>query len=375
MYLWQSPSWPDFQVDLAALQPALAAARFAQGRAMGLASQLQLLDLSALQLQGWADEAIATAQIEGETLQINSVRASAARRLGLSSGKSMARDARTEATLDVLQAAIEQSQHALTHDTLYAWQAALFPNGYSGVQAIRTGAYRDHAEPMQIVTPRLGKPDIVHYQAPDSSDVHAQMSQLIAYFNSSQQQVDGLVRAAIAHLWFETIHPFEDGNGRVGRALVDMALAQDLSSRQRLWSLSQQMWLDRSGYYAQLQAATGQAKMDVTPWVQWFVSCVHRAADATWAHMQAAMRKTRFWAELREQHPQLTPTQTKCINKLFDAEPEGFAGGMSTEKYVNLCGVSRATAYRELTELCQAGLLVQTGVGRATRYQLAVPNK
>ena len=375
MYLWQSPSWPDFQVDLAALQPALAAARFAQGRAMGLASQLQLLDLSELQLQGWADEAIATAQIEGETLQINSVRASAARRLGLSSGKSMARDARTEATLDVLQAAIEQSQHALTHDTLYAWQAALFPNGYSGVQAIRTGAYRDHAEPMQIVTPRLGKPDIVHYQAPDSSDVHAQMSQLIAYFNSSQQQVDGLVRAAIAHLWFETIHPFEDGNGRVGRALVDMALAQDLSSRQRLWSLSQQMWLDRSGYYAQLQAATGQAKMDVTPWVQWFVSCVHRAADATWAHMQAAMRKTRFWAELREQHPQLTPTQTKCINKLFDAEPEGFAGGMSTEKYVNLCGVSRATAYRELTELCQAGLLVQTGVGRATRYQLAVPNK
>jgi Fic family protein len=375
MYLWQSPSWPDFQVDLAALQPALAAARFAQGRAMGLASQLQLLDLSELQLQGWADEAIATAQIEGETLQINSVRASAARRLGLSSGKSMARDARTEATLDVLQAAIEQSQHALTHDTLYAWQAALFPNGYSGVQAIRTGAYRDHAEPMQIVTPRLGKPDIVHYQAPDSSEVHAQMSQLIAYFNSSQQQVDGLVRAAIAHLWFETIHPFEDGNGRVGRALVDMALAQDLSSRQRLGSVSQQMWLDRSGYYAQLQAATGQAKMDVTPWVQWFVSCVHRAADATWAHMQAAMRKTRFWAELREQYPQLTPTQTKCINKLFDAEPEGFAGGMSTEKYVNLCGVSRATAYRELTELCQAGLLVQTGVGRATRYQLAVPNK
>lgn len=375
MYLWQSPSWPDFQVDLAALQPALAAARFAQGRAMGLASQLQLLDLGELQLQGWADEAIATAQIEGEALQINSVRASAARRLGLSSGKSMAWNARTEATLDVLQAAIEQSQHALTHDTLYAWQAALFPNGYSGVQAIRTGAYRDHAEPMQIVTPRLGKPDIVHYQAPDSSDVHAHMSQLIAYFNCSQQQVDGLVRAAIAHLWFETIHPFEDGNGRVGRALVDMALAQDLSSRQRLWSLSQQIWLDRSGYYAQLQAATGQANMDVTPWVQWFVCCVHRAAEATWAHMQAAMRKTRFWVELREQHPQLTPTQTKCINKLFDAEPEGFAGGMSTEKYVNLCGVSRATAYRELTELCQAGLLVQTGVGRATRYQLAVSSK
>ena len=370
MYLWQSPQWPEFQVDLAALQPALAAARYAQGRTMGLASHLQLMDLGDLQLQGWADEAMATAQIEGETLQVNSVRASAARRLGLTDAKATERDARTEATLDVLQAAIAQSQQPLSHDMLCGWHAALFPTGRSGIQKIRTGAYRDHTEPMQIVTPRLGKPDIVHYQAPASADVPAHMAQLLDWFNTSLGQTDGLVRAAMAHLWFETIHPFEDGNGRVGRALSEMALAQDLKTDQRLWSLSQQMWLDRAGYYAQLQAATRQANMDVTPWVQWFVSCVHKAADATWAHMQAAMRKTRFWAELREQHPELTPTQIKAINKLYDAGPEGFAGGMSTEKYVNLCGVSRATAYRELTALCEMGVLVQTGVGRGTRYQL-----
>jgi Fic family protein len=223
---------------------------------------------------------------------------------------------------------------------------------------------------MQIVTPRLGKPDTVHYQAPDSAEVLAQMTRLIDWFNSSLQQTDGLVRAALAHLWLETIHPFEDGNGRVGRALVEMALAQDLKINQRLWSLSRQMWLDRSGYYAQLQAATGQRSMDVTPWVQWFVGCVHKAADATWEHMQAALRKTRFWAELREQHPQLTPTQTKAINKLYDVGTDGFANGISTEKYVNLCRVSRATAYRELTALCEMGVLVQTGVGRATRYGL-----
>jgi len=370
MYLWQSTQWPEFQVDLAVLQPVLAAARYAQGRAMGLASHLQLMDLGELQLQGWAEEAIATAQIEGEILQVNSVRASAARRLGLQDAKALERDARTEATLDVLQAAIQQSHQTLTHETLHSWQAALFPTGRSGIQKIRTGAYRNHAEPMQIVTPRLGKPDIVHYQAPDSADVQAQMTRLVDWFNGSLHQTDGLVRAALAHLWLEAIHPFEDGNGRVGRALVEMALAQDLKTDKRLWSLSQQMWLDRSGYYAQLQAATGQVSMDVTPWVQWFAGCVHKAADATWENMQAAMRKTRFWEALREQHPQLTPTQTKAINKLYDVGPDGFVNGISTEKYVNLCRVSRATAYRELRALCEMGVLVQTGVGRGTRYKL-----
>ena len=371
MTIWQSPQWPQFQLDLAALQPTLTQARYAQGRVMGLASHLHMLDLGEIQLQGWATEALATAQIEGEVLQVNSVRASAARRLRLDQAKAQERDARTEATLDLLQAAMAHSHQPLSHDILHGWQAALFPNGRSGAQKIRTGAYRDHAEPMQIVTPRLGQPDLVHYQAPDSADVPAQMTRLIHWFNSSLHQTDGLVRAALAHLWLEAIHPFEDGNGRVGRALVEMALAQDLNTDKRLWSLSQQMWLDRAGYYAQLQAATGQAHMDVTPWVQWFVGCVHKAADATWEHMQAAMRKTRFWSELREQHPQLTPTQTKAINKLYDVGPEGFANGISTEKYVNLCRVSRATAYRELTALCEMGVLVQTGAGRGTRYKLS----
>jgi Fic family protein len=371
MYLWQSPQWPKFQVNWPVLQASLAAARLAQGRTLGLASQLKLVDLGELQLEGWATEAMATAQIEGETLQVLSVRASAARRLGLTNANPLTRDERTEATMDVLQAAIAQRQHPLSHEMLHGWHAALFPTGRSGIQQIRTGHYRDHTEPMQIVTPRLGKPDIVHYQAPDSAEVHAQMTRLIEWFNSSLGKTDGLVRAAIAHLWFETVHPFEDGNGRVGRALSEMALAQDLNTDQRVWSLSQQMWLDRSGYYAQLQAATGQSHMDVTPWVQWFVGCVQQAADATWAHMQTATRKTQFWSHLREQQPQLTPTQTKAINKLYDVGPDGFANGISTEKYVNLCRVSRATAYRELTALCAMGVLVQTGVGRGTRYKLS----
>jgi Fic family protein len=370
MYLWQSSKWPHFKVDLAALQPALAATRFSQGRAMGLATHLQLPDFVELQLQGWSDEALATAQIEGEILQLNSVRASAARRLGLSNDKKINRDARAEATLNLLQGALENSGQALNHQTLLNWQAALFPTGRNGTQKIRTGAYRTHTEPMQIVTPRMGKPDLVHYQAPPSAEVPRQMDAFIEWFNSSLRQQDGLVRAAIAHLWFETIHPFEDGNGRIGRALVEMALAQDLKTAQRLWSLSQQIWQQRSDYYDQLQVATSSANMDVTPWVQWFVTCIHQAADSSWELMQSAMRKTRFWADLRAHHLSLTPSQVKAINKLYDAEPEGFSGGMSTEKYVNLCGVSRATAYRELSSLCEAGLLSQTGTGRGTRYQL-----
>jgi Fic family protein len=370
MYLWQSSKWPHFKVDLAALQPAIAATRFSQGRAMGLATHLQLPDLVALQLQGWSDEALATAQIEGEILQLNSVRASAARRLGLADGKKNKRDARAEATLNLLEGALQNSHRALSHQTLFDWQAALFPTGRSGTQKILTGAYRTHSEPMQIVTPRMGKPDLVHYQAPASEDVKGHMDLFIQWFNSSLGKQDGLVRAALAHLWFETIHPFEDGNGRIGRALVEMALAQDLQTEQRLWSLSQQIWHERSAYYEQLQSATSSANMDVTPWVQWFVACIHKAADSSWGQMQSAMRKTRFWADLRELLLSLTPSQSKAINKLYDAGPDGFSGGLSTEKYVNLCGVSRATAYRELTALCEAGLLVQTGSGRGTRYQL-----
>ena len=370
MYLWQSSKWPHFKVDLAALQPAIAATRFSQGRAMGLATHLQLPDLVALQLQGWSDEALATAQIEGEILQLNSVRASAARRLGLADGKKNKRDARAEATLNLLEGALQNSHRALSHQTLFDWQAALFPTGRSGTQKILTGAYRTHTEPMQIVTPRMGKPDLVHYQAPASEDVKRHMELFIQWFNSSLGKQDGLVRAALAHLWFETIHPFEDGNGRIGRALVEMALAQDLKTEQRLWSLSQQIWHERSAYYEQLQSATSSANMDVTTWVQWFVACIHKAADSSWEQMQSAMRKTRFWADLREFHLSLTPSQSKAINKLYDAGPDGFSGGLSTEKYVNLCGVSRATAYRELTALCEAGLLVQTGSGRGTRYQL-----
>ncbi|HTH80522.1 MAG TPA: DUF4172 domain-containing protein [Ramlibacter sp.] len=376
MYLWQAPGWPGLTWNAIALTPAIAQARVAQGRMLGIAAGLGIAELAQLQLTEWTQEAIATARIEGEALQLNSVRASAARRLGLAHAAASTGDARAEATLDVLQAAVAHWDRPLKDKDLFAWQAALFPTGRSGLTRIATGRWRTHAEPMQIVTARLGKPDVVHYAAPASADVPQHMRLWIEWFNvhSRVPQIDGLVRAAIAHLWFEAVHPFEDGNGRIGRAVAELALAQDMRSSQRIFSLSAQIAKDRTGYYAQLQAATGNDKLDVTPWVAWFVERIHAAFEAATGQMQKAVDHTTYWAGVHAQHPQLSASQRKCLASLLEAGPDGFAGGMSTEKYVNLTGVSRATAYRELTELSEWGLLERTGVGRGTRYAMQFAN-
>lgn len=374
MFLWQAPGWPALTWDANAMTAPLASARVAQGRMLGLAASLGMQDLSGLQLDGWTQEAIATARIEGEVLQLESVRASAARRLGLRGAvPAPTGDARAEATLDVLEAAVARWEHPLTQDDLFGWHAALFPTGRSGVARIVTGGWRRHAEPMQIVSQRLGRPDVVHYQAPASPDVPAQMALLLEWFNvhSRRPEIDGLVRAAIAHLWFEAVHPFEDGNGRIGRALAELALAQDMRSPRRLCSLSAQLARERAGYYAQLQAATGNDRLDVTNWVRWFVDRVQAAFDAATDQMTRALQQSRYWSDVNAAHPGLSASQRKALGRLLEAGPGGFAGGMSTEKYVNLTGVSRATAYRELTQLVEMGLLVRSGEGRGTRYALA----
>ena len=388
MWIWQSALWPQFSFDSNALQAALVAARCAQGRLLGAAEQLQLLDVSQLQLSGWTREALATAQIEGEVLQLNSVHASAARRLGLAPDPTAHKDERTEATLDVIQAATGSWQQPLTLEALYSWQAALFPAGHSGITKIDVDAYRTHAEPMQIVTQRLGRNDVVHYQAPESKDVPRQMKALLAWLNDGRitgklAVTDGLIRAAIAHLWFEVIHPFEDGNGRIGRALAERCLAEDMQSGLRLFSLSQQFMLDRAGYYAQSQRASKYdsaqlAEMDITAWIHWFLGCVEKACLESLAQMAQANAKNKFSYRLQSSHPDLSKAQRKVLFKLFEVRltnatpdnPSGFAGGMSTEKYVAISGVSRATAYRELTDLVARQLLTIRGQGRGTRYAL-----
>jgi Fic family protein len=389
MWIWQCPQWPEFSFDATALQAPLVAARMAQGRLAGVAQQLQLIDASQLQLTRWSQEALATAQIEGEVLQLNSVRSSAARRLGLAFETAAGKDVRAEATLDVMEAAAKNWAQPLNHQDLFAWHAALFPTGYSGIMRIAVGNYRTHAEPMQIVTQKLGRNDQVHYQAPASKDVPQHMKALLTWLNKARisgqrAETDGLIRAAIAHLWFEIIHPFEDGNGRIGRALMERCLAQDMQSEQRLFSLSHQFWLDRSGYYAQLQSATTRdpldtQPMDITPWISWFLGCVEKACAESLGQMSKANEKNRLHLEWHRQHPDLSKAQIKLLFRLLEARqthstaenPSGFVGGMSTEKYVALTGVSRATAYRDLSDLVVRGLLSVSGQGRGTRYSLS----
>jgi Fic family protein len=378
-YIWQSPEWPRLFCDMDTLVPELTKARVVQGRLHGLLASLNLLDQADAQFESWVKEAQSTALIEAEVLQLFSVRASVARRLGLS-GTSSRQDTATEGMLDILQSALSHSQQGkpVTHVLLHSWRASLFPTGRSGLRPIRVGQYRNHVEAMQIVTPSLSGKDVVHFQAPPSDEVFAQMQELIAWFNQSGTAAwptDGLVRAAIAHLWFEAIHPYEDGNGRIGRALSELAIFQDWklacgdANVQRVFSLSQQLWLDRKGYYEQLQLATGREQLDVTPWVQWFVGCITLAMEAAIAHVAMAVEKNQFWQAVMLAQPDLNTSQRKVLNKLYDT-PEGFKNGLSTELYSSIASCSRATAYRDLTQLFTAGLLTQSGIGRGTRYRL-----
>jgi Fic family protein len=378
-YIWQSPDWPRLFCDMNTLLPVLTKARGVQGQLYGLLASLNLLDQADAQLEGWVNEAQSTALIEAQVLQLHSVRASVARRLGLS-GTPNRQDTATEGMLDILESALAHSQQdrALTHTVLDSWHASLFPMGRSGIRSIAVGKYRSHVEAMQIVTPSLSGKDVVHFQAPPSSEVPTQMQELIAWFNKSGTAAwptDGLVKAAIAHLWFETIHPYEDGNGRIGRALSELAIFQDWkvtcsdTNVRRFFSLSQQLWLDRKGYYEQLQLATGHEQLDITPWVRWFVGCITLAMEAAITHVAMAVEKNRFWQAVMLAQPNLNASQRKVLNKLYDT-PEGFKNGLSTELYSSIASCSRATAYRDLTQLLAAGLLAQSGVGRGTRYRL-----
>ncbi len=320
----------------------------------------------------WTGEAVATAAIEGEKLDLQAVRSSVVRRLGIE-GEPEGRVSRNvEGLVDVMQDATRDYAVPLDDERLTRWQSALFPSGTSGLHRIAVGRYRDHDDPMQIVSGPVGRVR-VHYEAPPSKEVPAHMKRFIEWWEASRPDkaatvsIDGLIRAAIAHLWFETIHPFEDGNGRVGRALIDMALAQDSRSPHRFYSLSRQLMSQREGYYDALNGAQ-HGTLDVTPWVEFFLQQFRAAAARSLAVIEGATSRSRFWA--KHAGAPINDRQRKVLQRLLDAGPEGFEGGMSAEKYSGITGASKATATRDLRQLLEAGLLKETGQGRGTRYWL-----
>ncbi|SEK20534.1 Fic family protein [Roseateles sp. YR242] len=367
-YVWQQAGWPQLHYDREKVGDSLSKARRAQGMVEGQLAVLGFEQRLELAAEAWSQEALATAAIEGERLDLAAVRSSVARRLGVGQQDGPNAPRNVEGLLDIMDDAVTHCRSALTHERLHGWQAALFPTGYSGMVKIRVGGYREHAEPMQIVSGRQGR-ELVHYEAPASAQVPAEMTQLLNWFNTAAEP-DALVCAALLHLWFETIHPFEDGNGRVGRALVDLVLARDSGETSRLFQTSQRLLDRRNDYYHQLERAQ-HGGLDVTDWVCWFVDQMQAACNAASKIIDDTLVKARFWLEHRD--TVLNERQRKVMNLLLNAGPGGFEGGMSTKKYESIAGTSRATASRELIELEQLGMVEQMGAGRSTRYYVRLP--
>lgn len=364
-YIWQLKQWPQFSFNPGELLELISQARLAQGalmqaiRTLGFGSKQ---DSEALIL---TEEAITTAAIEGEHFDRRAVRSSVARRLGLPTAGFVSPNRTIEGLIDVLQDATHHYQKPLTAKRLKSWQAALFPTGYSGLYKIRTGLFRGH-HPMRVVSGSFGR-EKIHFEAPPYGRLQQEISQFIKWWNGESLKIDGLLRAGVAHFYFVTIHPFEDGNGRIARALTDMALAQDEKSGERFYSLSSRINMERNNYYQALEESQ-KGSLDITLWLRWFLGCYYRAIQDSQKLISHVLAKSHFWQAHAEFS--LNSRQKKVINKLLDVGPTGFIGGISTRRYTSMAKVSRVTAFRELTDLVKKGILVSTGGGRSVAYRL-----
>ncbi len=366
-YIWQSTTWPEFRWDSDKLLKPLGQARQAQGHLLGEVRFGLGLELQAELL---TQEGVATAAIEGEHLNRQAVRSSVARRLGLPTAGLPTAERHVDGLVQMLLDATMGYKNPLTPNRLFGWHAALFPTGYSGLVEIAVGRWRESNEPMQVVSGPMGR-EHVHYEAPPSLQVPKEMDRFLTWWAAPPANLDGLVRAALAHLWFVTIHPFEDGNGRIARAITDMALAQDEGSGQRLYSMSQQIQAESEAYYTVLER-TQKSDGDATGWLAWFLECLARAIARSEKQVALALSHSEFWQHHAEAG--LNPRQVKVVKRLLEAGPGGFEGGMTNRKYVGMAKVSRETAKRDLADLVAKGILRKNqGGGRSVSYSLVWP--
>jgi Fic family protein len=337
---------------------------------MGKAEAVGAADIALTEREVWTRDALATSAIEGEVLNMNAVRSSVARRLGIATSFTAAVPRNVEGLLDIMEDAVNNCNTDLTEHRLHAWHTALFPPGQVTMRPINSGKFRTHAEPMQIVSGPIGR-ETVHYEAPPSSEVPAQMKRFINWFNESRSDMvtDGLVRAAMSHLWFESIHPFEDGNGRIGRAIVDMALSQDAGRPFRLHGLSLELQRQQVHYYNALNRVQ-RNEADPGAWCRWLIDTFCESCQASSALVDEALDRARFWS--RHKNIALNERQRKVLNKMLDAGPGRFTGGMTPRKLQSMTKAASATATRDLAELVEKGLMVRRGAGRSTHYELVL---
>ena len=363
IYIHERPSWPRFQLDREQLAEPLAAARLQQGRLIGHMEALGFTLRTEAVLQTLTTDVIKSSEIEGERLDTDQVRSSIARRLGVDIGALKPADRNMEGVVEMMLNATGQYDKPLTAIRLFAWQAALFPTGRSGMRKIKTGRWRDDSTgPMQVVS---GPPhrEKVHFEAPAAGRLPAEMKAFLNWFNG-RPDGDAVLKAALAHLWFVTIHPFDDGNGRIARALTDLALARSEGSSQRFYSMSAQIRLERNAYYDILER-TQNGTLNITPWMEWFLACLGRAIDGAQMTLKAVLAKARF-RETFATTP-LNDRQREVVNRLLD----GFEGKLTTSKYSKLTGCSQDTALRDILTLVDRGILVRGDEGgRSTAYAL-----
>jgi Fic family protein len=311
------------------------------------------------------EEVIKSSEIEGEYLDRKQVRSSVARRLGMDVGGLVAADRNVEGVVEMMLDATQNFKEPLTSARLFNWHAALFPTGRSGMSKIRVGQWRDDRQgPMQVVSGAIGKRR-VHYEAPVAARLHKEMKAFLKWFRQ-ELNVDSVLKAGLAHLWFVTVHPFEDGNGRIARAIADMGLAQSENSSQRFYSMSTQISLERNDYYDILES-TQKGRLDVTDWLEWFFGCLSRAIQGTEKTLASVLKKSRFW-EAHGIEP-FNERQRKVINRLL----EGFEGKLTSSKWAALGKCSQDTASRDIDDLLQRGILVRSAAGgRSTSYSLSI---
>ncbi|MEO9275144.1 Fic family protein [Marinomonas sp. 5E14-1] len=372
-YSWQHPDWPNFTFEESQCKEALYRYALEAGRLSGGMSQLE----SALQYDAYIDlmvsEVIHTSQIEGERLDREDVRSSIKNFLGLSHPTTRVADPRAEGMAALMVDVRNHFADKLTKDTLFQWHRLVLPQKENSLlpRDLKIGQWRDSKEPMQIVSGPIGY-EKVHYEAPPADQVDTEINRFLDWFNRSNPltaereiELSGPVRAAIAHLWFETIHPFDDGNGRVGRAIAEMALAQDLN-RPPLLSLSTVIEKDKNAYYNGLNKAS-QFDLDITDWVIWFVNSVLLAQQEAAQKVDFVLKKAKFWE--KHKYTELNERQKKVLNKLLDAGADGFEGGMTAKKYMSITSSSKATATRDLSDLVEKECLCRLeGGGRSARY-------
>lgn len=363
-YIYQHPDWPHFTWDQGRLSKLLGEARYVQGRIMGRMEALGFSVRSEAMLQTLTQDVLKSTEIEGELLDPGQVRSSIARRLGMDIAGLVPSDRYVEGVVEMMLDATQNYRKPLAKERLFGWQASLFPTGRSGMYRIITGAWREgNEQPMQVVSGPLGR-EKVHFQAPEASLIEDEMERFLGWFNS-ESELDPVLKAGIAHLWFITIHPFDDGNGRVARAIADMQLARADRGGQRYYSMSAQTRQERNAYYTILEK-TQKGRLDIMPWLEWFLSCLHGALSLADEKLEAVLEKAHFWD--RYGSTPLNVRQRLLINKLQD----GFEGKLTSSKWAKIAKCSQDTAGRDIQDLILKGILKKEPAGgRSTSYVLA----